>query len=450
MEKSNLVTGNLWKVTFTFAIPLVIMNLLQALYNIADMIIVGHFAGASGLTAVGNGTAVTMVILNIVMGLANGAAIMTAQFIGRKKENEIPNIIGTVFLTFLAIGVFLTILVEILIHPILGLMNTPDEAYAQTVSYLRICAIGTIFIYTYNMMAAVLRGLGNSKIPMLLVLITSILNVGLDLLFVGAFNMSATGAAIATVISQVVSALLIFPISKNKYSILKLTKENLKIDTYIFKNLFKIGMPQSIQFTLTQASFALIQGLVNVYGNNAAAATSSITRLTSIATLACQAFMAAIITIAGQNIGAKQFQRAFKSMFVGMAYSAPFTIIFVAFSWFRPEWMMGIFTSDPVVIATGAPFLRILALSYLIECVMFCMFGLITGAGYTNVTMLCAIFSAFIVRYSLALIFSQHTSLGFLGIAWAYIFAPMASCIVCIIFLCTGKWKQSRLKMRQE
>ena len=449
MKESVLTTGNLWKVTFNFAIPLVIMNLLQAVYNIADMIIVGHFAGASGLTAVGNGTAVTMVILNIVMGLANGGAIMTAQFIGRKKENEIPNIVGTVFLTFLAIGIILTIAVIALVHPILHIMNTPPEAYDQTVSYLRICAIGTIFVYSYNMMSAILRGLGNSKIPMLLVLITSVLNVGLDLLLVGVFNMNATGAAIATVIAQVVSAVLIFPISSRKYSILKLTRENLEIDPYIFKNLFKIGLPQSIQFTLTQASFALIQGLVNVYGNNAAAATSSITRLTSLATLACQAFMAAIITIAGQNIGAQKFQRAFKSMFIGMAYSAPLTLIFVAFSEFKPEWMMGIFTSDPAVIETGAPYLQIIALSYLVECVMFCMFGLITGAGYTNVTMLCAIFSAFIVRYSLAWIFSKYTSLGFLGISWAYLFAPMASCIVCIIFLCTGKWKKSRLKMRQ-
>ncbi|MBQ9815764.1 MAG: MATE family efflux transporter [Lachnospiraceae bacterium] len=449
MEKPTLLSGNLWKAMFAFTIPFIITNLLQAVYNIADMIIVGHFAGASGLTAVGNGGAITMIILNFIIGLANGGAVMVAQMVGRKRQEEIPQVIGTVFLTFMALGIILTIAVIALTHPILNIMDTPEPAYEQTVSYLRICAAGTIFIYIYNMMAAMLRGVGNSQIPMLLVLITSVLNIALDLLFVGALNMNATGAAIATVIAQIVSAILIFPMAKRKYPMLQLKKDFLKIDMYVFKNLFKIGLPQSIQFTLTQASFALIQGLVNFYGNEAAAAAVSVTRLSSIVTLLSQGVMAAIISMAGQNIGAGQHDRAKKGMFIGMTYAFPLSIIFMLFSLIKPEWMLGIFTTDPTVIEWGIPYLQVLAISFIIEAGMFCMFGLITGAGYTNVTMLCAIFSAFIVRYSLALLFSKALHMGFIGIAWAYPFAPVASCIVCIIFLLTGKWKKSRLKMRQ-
>ena len=449
-NKADLINGNLWKAMFTFAVPLVITNLLQAIYNISDMIIVGHFAGASGLTAVGNGGQVTMVILNIVLGLANGGAVIVAQMVGSGRRDEVPKVVSTIFLTFMIIGVVVSVAAFACTRPILDAMHTPPEAYSQTVNYLRICVFGTLFVYTYNMMAAILRGMGDSKIPMTTVVITSLLNIGLDLLFVGAFNLNATGAAIATLISQIMSVVIIVPMALHKYPELKITKEGLGIDGYIFKNLFKIGLPQSIQFTLTQLSFTLILGLVNVYGNDAAAAAVSVSRLSSLAVLVGQAMMGAIISVAGQNIGAKQYDRALKSVFVGMAYAYPVSILFFVLSEIKPEWMLTLFTTDPGVIAYGIPYLKVLAISFLVETGMFCMFGLMTGSGYTNYTMVCALLSAFVVRFSLAWYLSTHTSLGFLGIAWAYPFAPVASCIVCVIFLCSGKWKQSRLKMRQQ
>lgn len=444
-QKATLTQGNLWKAMFLFSIPLIFTNLFQAVYSIVDMIIVGHFAGPAGLTAVGNGGQITMIVLTIVLGLANGGAVIVSQLLGAKRGKDISDTLGTMCMTFLAIGAVVTILLLILSESVLHALNTPPEAFDEALRYLRICLVGTIPIYLYNMMAALLRGVGNSGIPLILVGTTTVLNLLLDWLFVGVLSMNATGAAIATLISQVVCAILIFPMTFRRYSILKIKKESMRIRKDVLHNLLKIGMPQSIQFTLTNISFAFILNLVNAYGNTASAVSVSVTRLSTFAVLSGQAVMGAIIAMTGQNIGAKQYKRALQGMGIGMAYGMPLAVVFFFLSELRPEMMLRLFTTDAGVLAMGAPYLQVLAVSFLIESVMFCMFGLLTGAGYTNITMLCAILSSFLVRYALAVIFSRVVGLGFIGIAWAYPFAPMCSCIVCIIFILSGRWKKSRL-----
>lgn len=445
-KHTSLTEGNLWKAMLKFSVPLILVNLCQGVYSIVDMIIVGHFAGAAGLTAVGNGSQITMIVLTIVLGLANGGAVIVAQLFGAGRTKDITKTIGTMLLVFLVIGIFITVLLFFLAEPVLHLLHTPDEAFSQTLAYLRICLLGTVFIYLYNMMAALLRGIGNSGIPLILVSLTTVMNLVLDYILVGVISMNAAGAAIATLLSQIVCAVLIFPLTWRSFPVLKLQRRDLKIRKEVLHNLLKIGMPQSIQFTLTNLSFACILGLVNTYGNTASAVSVSVTRLSNFAILSGQAVMGAIIAMTGQNIGAKQYKRALQGMGIGMVYALPLAVVFFLLSVCKPELMLGIFTSDAPVIALGTSYLQTMAVTFLIETVMFCMFGLMTGAGYTNVTMLCAILSSFLVRYALAWLFSQKTALGFLGIACAYPFAPMTSCVVCVIFILSGKWKTSRFR----
>ncbi len=430
-----------------FSIPLIITNLLQAIYSIVDMIIVGHFAGSAGLTAVGNGGQITQLILVVVLGMSNGGAVLVAQMIGAKKKEQIVDVTGTMCTLFFWIGLAVTIVIFILSPQLLQAMDTPPEAYAQTLSYLRICLIGTVFIYLYNVMAALLRGVGESMIPMILILITAILNIVLDLILVGYFDMNATGAAIATLSAQVICCILVFPLAGRKYDYFNLRNVKLIIKKNILKNIVKIGLPQAVQFTITNVSFLLVLVLVNHYGNTASAISVSVTRLSSFAVLAGQAMMTAIIAMSGQNIGAGNYARAQKGMLVGLVYALPLAVVFFLLSEFIPATMLRIFTTDADVLATGGPYLQIFAWSFLIETVMFCLFGLLIGAGYTHVTMSCAITTSFAVRYALAMIFSRLTPLGFLGIALAYPFAPVCSCTICIIFILSGRWKKSRIKL---
>jgi putative MATE family efflux protein len=446
-KKPDLLQGSLWKSMLVFSIPLIITNLLQAVYNIVDMIIVGRFAGATGLAAVGNGGQVTMLILAIVMGLSNGGVVMSAQLLGAKREKQISDVMGTMCVAFFGVAIAITVVVFALANPLLHAMDTPPEAYQQALNYLRICVIGTVFIYLYNVMAALLRGVGESVIPMFLIIVTAVLNIVLDLILVGVCDMSATGAAISTLIAQIVCCVLVFPLAGRKYEFLNLKNVRLRIEKALLKSILKIGLPQAIQFTLTNISFILVLALVNHYGNTAAAISASVTRLSSFAVLAGQAVMGAIIATSGQNIGAGQYDRAKKGMLIGIVYALPLAVVFFLLSEFIPQTMLRIFTTDQAVLAMGGPYLRIFAWSFLIETVMFCLFGLLIGAGYTHVTLSCAIINAFAVRYALARILSTLTPLGFLGIGLAYPFAPMCSCIICITFILTGRWKKSRVRL---
>ena len=440
----DLTTGNLWKKMLVFAVPLVLTNLVQAIYNISDMIIVGQFAGATGLTAAGNGSQVMLLILYIILGLANGGSVVAARMFGAGEKERIPKVYGTMFLFFLALALVLTVVVILFTHPILHAMQTPSEAYGQTVWYLRICMLGTVFIYLYNMVSGVLRGIGNSRLPMILVIMTSIINIVLDLLFVGVFDWSASGAAIATLISQILCAILIISLAGKQHPFIRLRKELLHMDRDILGSIIRIGIPQSMQFILTALSFLLVLSLVNRFGNDASAVSVSVTRLGSFAVMAAQAMMGAIAAMTGQNLAVGQSSRSLKGMGIGILYAIPLAMLFFLLSELAPTAMLRLFTKEAGVLTIGPHYLQILAISFLIETFMFCMYGLMTGAGYTLVTMSCAIVSGFAVRFVLASIFGFLTPLGFYGIAWAYVLAPIASTIICLIFIHSGRWKTMR------
>ncbi len=443
----DLIRGNLWQSMLRFSLPLVASNLLQAVYNIVDMIIVGRFAGSAGLSAVSIGGQATMVALCIVMGIANAASVMVSQLVGAGRQKEISPMLRTMELVFAALALALTALAWIFTRPLLTALNTPQQAYAQAVWYLRICMAGTLFVYLYNLMNGVLRGLGDSRTPLLLVVISSVVNLLLDLLMVGALQLGAGGAAAATAFSQLLCCLLIFPLSRKRHAFLSRQPGPFRFDREKLAMLLKIGLPQSLQFTLTELSFLLIAGVVNLFGVYASAAAGAVARLGSFAVLASKAMMGAIITVTGQNIGAGNPSRALRGMGIGILYALPISVVFFLLSLFWPEMMLRLFTAEAPVLAEGAPYLKVLALSFVLESVMFCMMGLLTGAGHTLVTLSCALVSAFIVRYSLARLFGITLGMGFVGVGWAYPFAPAASLLICSIFLLTGRWKTNRVRV---
>ena len=445
-DMRDLTVGNVALKTIGFAVPIIITNLLQALYNIADMAIVGHFIGSAGMSAVNIGGQVTMIILVFCQGVSNGGGILVSNLFGAKKKELIPKVVGTMLSFFFLLALFFIVLVLALGVPILKGLDTPPEAFAGTKTYLFICIAGTVFIYFYNVLAAVLRGIGESFRPMIFVAITVALNIGLDALFVGPMHMGVAGAALATIISQFISMCMAIWYVR-KLGLFDFKLPSFKIDKDFLKVMLKIGIPQGLQFALTNISFLLIMGFINPYGVAASAATGAVTKIGTFAVLPAQALMTALITMTAQNIPVKQYQRILKSMFVSMGISLLFTGFIFLLAHLIPEAMLGIFTTDPEVIAIGSEYLKILTISYMIESLMFCLYGIITGGGHTYYVFGCAILSAFIIRFTFSWIFSSFTSLGLMGIGWAYVLAPACSGLAALIFILTGKWKKNRVKV---
>ena len=445
-DMRDLTVGNVALKTIGFAVPIIITNLLQALYNIADMAIVGHFIGSAGMSAVNIGGQVTMIILVFCQGVSNGGGILVSNLFGAKKKELIPKVVGTMLSFFFLLALFFIVLVLALGVPILKGLDTPPEAFAWTKTYLFICIAGTVFIYFYNVLAAVLRGIGESFRPMIFVAITVALNIGLDALFVGPMHMGVAGAALATIVSQFISMCMAIWYVR-KLGLFDFRLPSFKIDREFLKVTLKIGIPQGLQFALTNISFLLIMGFINPYGVAASAATGAVTKIGTFAVLPAQALMTGLITMTAQNIPVKQYQRILKSMFVSMGISLLFTGFIFLLAHLIPEAMLGIFTTDPEVIAIGSEYLKILTISYMIESLMFCLYGIITGGGHTYYVFGCAILSAFIIRFTFSWIFSSFTSLGLMGIGWAYVLAPACSGLAALIFILTGKWKKNRVKV---
>ncbi len=446
-DRKDLTSGSVWKKLSLFALPIVAMNLLQAIYSIVDMIIVGQFIGSVGMSAVSIGGQVTVLVLVACSGVVNGCAVYVGNLSGLRRYKDMVAYVGSMLSFLLIVAVGFTVLIIVFCDPLLRALNTPAESFADTKSYLIICMLGTVFVYGYGLLGAALRGTGESVKPLIYVIITTIENIVLDLLFVAVLKMGSAGAAIATIISQATSCVLVAvyvarhtPLFDFKLSSFRIHKDKLSAQ-------LAIGMPQAIQYVCTNISFLFISSLVNSYGIAASAAAGAANKLSSFGTMPGIACMTAIVTLTAQNYPRKNYKRIMEGMVCGLTLSLAVSIIFVLLCQFIPHVMYGLFTSDTSVLDVGIDYLKYFSLSFVFETIMFCMFGVITGSGYTRATMISSIFSAFAVRYLVAWLLSQYTALGFNGIALGYACSPIVGIAVCLFFFITGKWKRSRLEL---
>lgn len=444
-DRNDLTTGSIARKVTAFALPIMGMNLLQAVYNLADMIVVGRFIGPAGMSAVSIGGQVTMLILLICTGLSNGCSVIVADSVGRRADKEIRVYIGSMltFLTILALA--LTALVTLLRDPLLYTLRTPPESYAQTRDYLTVCMAGTVFVYAYGLLSAALRGSGESLHPLLFVCVTTAENILLDLLFVGVLGWNAAGAAAATVVSQITSAVLVAVFTAKRTALFDFRWKSFRIDGRRLRRTLAVGLPQAAQFVCTTISFLLIAALINTFGVNASAAAGAASKLGTFGILPGQACMAAIVTLTAQNLPGGQYGRIRQGVACCIGLSMSAAAVFFLLCQVIPGVMYSLFTSDPEVTRTGSTYLRIYAVSFLDETVMFCLFGVLTGAGYTLVTMAAAVSQAFLVRCVLAFCLSRYTALGFNGIAVAYSAAPILGLSIAGLFLLSGKWKTPRV-----
>ena len=439
----DLTQGSVAKQLIKFATPFLLSNLLQAFYSVADMIIVGQFCGKTGITGVSIGSQINILVTGAAMGLSIGGTVMIAQYGGQKMYKEQRQTIGTMTTLYIILAAVLTVIMFLLCNPLLTLLNTPKGAYDQAVDYYNICMGGMIFMFLYNAISGVLRGMGDSKRPLYFVLIAAVTNVVLDLVLVGKLGMASAGAAWATIASQALSVIisLLYLIKKKFFS--EYTLSDFKINKERLGPLFKIGLPSSVQSLVVSLSFLTLTALVNSLPNaDIASACQGIGgKINSFAILPGLAISSAISSMAGQNIGAGEYKRAKKTMYIGMIMAFSISVIVFAVVNLFPEFLIRLFDSEPEVIETGARYLKIISFDYLFASIMFCYNGLAIAAGRTYIALINALVNGIFIRVPLAYLFVNAMDMGFDGIAMAMGMASIGGIIIGAIFVKTGKWQ---------
>jgi len=443
--EKKLTEGSVTKQLILFALPFLLSNLIQSLYNAADMLIVGNYCGSAGISGVNIGGQVTLLMTNIVIGLSVGGTVAIAQYLGLEDRKSMNESIRTLISSLLIAAIILTVVMMILSDKILQLMQTPEESYKQARAYLNVTVLGTIFIFGYNAFAAILRGLGDSKSPLVFVAIACIINIFLDILFVGSFGMEAMGAALATIISQAISMIAcIIYLKRSSFGFdFKLSSFGIYKDRLVL--LMKLGIPVSVQNVIVNLSFFVLTTIANGMGVNESAAVGVVGRYNGFAILPAIAVGSSVSAMVAQNIGAGLIDRAKKTFRVGLIMAYLITVVVFIVSRIFPEQILTLFDDDPGMIAAGMEYLRTFSLDYLVVPVVFCLNGVITGSGHTVVSSVSGIMSSLGFRIPLAVLFGVILEKGMLGLGLAAPLARLGAAIFVTIYYLSGKWKTSKV-----
>lgn len=444
---SDLLKGNVFKVLMVFTIPFMLSNLLQVLYGSADLLVVGQFGYTYDVSGVSIGSQAMSLITSLVLGLTTGVTVLLGQYAGANEQRKLSKVVGASILLFVMIACILTVILCLSNSIIVGLMNTPKEAIEATKSYLMICSFGVSFIIGYNVVSAILRGLGDSKTPLLFVLIACIINIIVDLILVGYFHMGAVGAAIATVLAQAISFIFSIIYLMKKGIGFSFYKEDICIG-YYFKKILKVGFPIGFQNTLVNISFLIITIVINDMGVIASASVGVVEKLMGFLMLPSIALGTSLSTIVAQNVGAKQYQRAKQSLKYAIMVSISFAVIITTICEIDGTVFTKIFSKDKEVIFNGALYLKTYSIDCLLTSFLFCLNGYLNGYGKTLFTMIHSLTATFIGRIPLTLLFFQlpNVTLFHMGIA-----APLSTVISLImIFIYFKKTKfDSRTKVSE-
>ncbi|HOL92579.1 MAG TPA: MATE family efflux transporter [Clostridiales bacterium] len=447
--ETDLTQGNVAMQLIRFALPFMLSNLIQTLYSVADMLIVGNYCGPVGISGVNIGGQVTFIMTNIVIGLSVGGTVVIAQYLGSNDRQGMRESISTLLTFLLAAAVIMTVSMLLLSDEVLRLIQTPKEAYGQAREYLDITLTGTIFIFGYNAFSAILRGLGDSKRPLIFVSIACGLNVILDLLFVGGFGLEAAGAAGATVISQAVSMIACIVYLKRSGFEFDFKLSSFRFYPKRFAMLLKIGIPISIQNVITNFSFLVLTTIANGMGVIASAAVGIVGKYNGFAILPAIAVGSSVSAMVAQNMGAGLVDRAKKTFHTGfkLAFSVTF-VVFVLTQLF-PAQILSIFGNDPEMIAAGVEYIRTFSLDYIIVPATFCLNGIITGAGHTIVSSVGGILASIGFRIPLAILFGVVLDWGLMGLGIAAPAASLGAATLLFIYYILGKWKKSTVVKEQ-
>jgi len=443
-KEQNLTEGSIPKTLVIFAIPFMIANFLQALYGACDLIIIGRFTGdCVPISSVATGAQIMHIVISFIIGLTIGTTVLIGHAYGAKQNDEIEKISGTIFKFFIVFSIFVTALMFFLAPNLITIMKTPPEAHLDALSYVKICSLGIFFIFLFNALASVLRGVGNSFAPMMFVALGGFLNIVLDIVFIALLNMGVKGAAIATVISQAACAILLMVYVKlNKFSF-NFHFIKTKFCPSKIKEVVKLGLPLCFQDSMVQMSFIILLSLANTMGVAASAGYGTANRLNGFTMLPAVSFAMALTPIVAQNIGAKKRLRAKYTLYTAIAYTFIFGLICLIWQQVNPQSAIRIFTSDPDVIKEGASYLKSFSFDLIIVPFVFCSNAFFNGCGHTAFSMANNLLASLLIRVPLAFIITGVFGSTLFNLGVAAPCASICSVIAALIYLKLGYWKKS-------
>ena len=436
---TDLTEGKVWKVIVRFALPLLVGNLLQQFYNITDSIIVGQFLGKEALAAVSASFFIYYFIISLVIGVGSGTTVVISQLFGAKQYQKVQLAFSSFFIFMLVGGIILSIAGIIFAEPVFRLTNTPEEVIPQAVAYFRIYIGGTFLFVTFNSIISILRGVGESVRPMLFILITTVLNIAFDLLFILVFKWGIEGAARATVVSQGIGMCIALAYVNNTHPLLSIKKQDMLFDWKLFKESLKIGLPTSVQQCAIALGLIALLGIVNSFGTNTLTAYGAAGKIDTIITQAVLTLSGALAAFCGQNIGAGRLDRVKKGVQFTMYTNIALGLLTFAAVYLFGNEMMRIFTKDIDVVAIGKEYLLIIGGFFIVHGALNVYNGALRGAGDTLFPMITSLVCLWLIRIPLAYYLSS-----WLGIWWAIGISITIGLIVTFVYYKMGFWKRRR------
>lgn len=431
MEENTFLKGKILPPLIKFALPLMLSQLLQALYGAVDLIVVGHYGTTADFSAVSTGSQLMQGVTGIIIGLTTGVTVLIGQAIGANDKKRAGAVCAGMIKLLAVLSVILSFLLVAAAQSALKVMQIPKEADYAGLQYIRICGLGTLFISAYNAVSGLFRGVGNSKMPLIFILIACIVNIIGDLILVGCFNMGAAGAAYATVAAQAVSVIFSAVYIVKGGLPFEITKESFKAK-HTVGNIIKIGTPIALQDFLTRISFLILTSILNSLGLVASASIGISEKLFVFLSIVPISFMSALSAFVAQNMGAGQPERAYSALKISTVISFVFGVLVFCATMFFPEILASVFEKNPEVISAASRYIRGCAAEHLLISIYFCQLGFFNGMGKTGFVMVEGIVTAFAVRIPLSYLFSRGASPDLFKIGLA---VPI-SAAVCLVMCC--------------
>ena len=439
----DLTTGSVPVTLLTFATPLFLSGLLQTVYNMVDMIVVGRFVGTNGLSAVAIGGEVLQLLTFVAMGISNAGQITISRYVGEGRRDRVGQMVGTMFTLLMSAAIILMIIFLFGYKGVMRWLNTPAASWDMTRDYIVTCICGLVFIYGYNMVSAMLRGMGDSRHPFQFIAIASVLNIILDLVFVAGMNLGAFGAALGTVIGQAVSfifALRLLYRNREQFYF-DFRPEHFRIYKEVIKPLLSLGIPMVIQSAAITFSMLFVNSYVNSYGVNAVAVTGVGRKIEQIVNIVSQAVSSAGGAMIAQALGASKTSRVPKVVLTAFCVVAVPAALMGIITVLRPEWLFGLFSSDEAVLTLALTYIPFALIQYTGSTVRPAAFSLINGSGNSRLNLTVALLDGIVCRIGLALLFGVKMEMGISGFWLGNALSGLVPGVIGAFYLFSGSWK---------
>ena len=457
MAKQRFITdftqGSVPKQLLRFATPLLLANLLQVVYNMADMVIVGQVMGSVGLSAVSIGGDVSSFLTFVAMGFSNAGQVIISQFIGAGQKRKVGAFTGTMFTFLLGFAVVLGGTCLLFREGILGLMNTPEAAWQEALNYSTVCILGLVFIYGYNMVSAVLRGMGDSKHPFIFIGLAAVMNVVLDIVLVWGLKMGAMGAAIATVFSQgfsFVCCVVFLWRSRQEMGFEVSLDDFLHPKMEYLSPLVKLGIPMAIKSAAIHFSKLFVNSWINSYGVAVSAMAGIVNKLSSICNLISNSVNAAGSSMVGQNVGAQKYERVPRIMLTCFAFTLCSASLMSLIIYLFPQAVFGIFTDEAAVMTIAMEFLPVSVVLFMGSACRSPMNALINGSGNHRVNFATAILDGIVMRIGLSILLGVVLGMDYIGFWLGDALAGYTPFFIGLVYYFSGSWKTRKYVIKEE